>query len=115
MDRVWKIRPKAPEEILQRFPELPGVVVQLLWNRGITNERVVDEFLSPDWSRDVHDPFLFRDMGKAVERLGRAIQSGEKITIHGDYDADGVCASDLRHHDSRVRRRHLGLFAPSRH
>lgn len=57
------------------------------------SQEAIDEFLNPDYSQDVHDPFLFRDMEKAVGRIFAAKDKKEKITIHGDYDADGVSAS----------------------
>ncbi len=114
MERSWQLKPVVPNEVLQRFPELPGVVVQLLWNRGLTDPRGVDIFLSPDWSRDIHDPFLFRDMEKAVERIIRANEGNEKITIHGDYDADGVCASAILETTIRALGGTTSVFLPHR-
>lgn len=91
----WRIAPPAPAEFRAQFPELHPVAVQLLWNRGVTDPAAIESFLSPDYERDLHDPFLFRDMRAACERVWRALASGEKIVIHGDYDADGVTGSAL--------------------
>lgn len=91
----WIIADSAPQEFTAQFPELPAPVLQLLWNRGIKDAESIGKFLEPDWSRDVHDPFLFRDMRRATERLVRAIERDERIVIHGDYDADGVSASAI--------------------
>lgn len=82
-----------PEEVAQLFLEYPKPLTQLLYNRDLVELEDVERFLSTDYARDMHDPFLFRDMEKAVKRIARAIQQKEKIVVHGDYDADGVCSS----------------------
>lgn len=89
----WNLLPEPPASFFEAHPELPRIAVTLLYHRGIETQEQIDEFLSPDYSRDVHDPFLFRDMNKAIDRLFTAIENNEKITIHGDYDADGVSGS----------------------
>ncbi|MDO8659032.1 MAG: single-stranded-DNA-specific exonuclease RecJ, partial [Candidatus Parcubacteria bacterium] len=61
----------------------------LLKKRGITSEQK-DIFLNPDYERDMHDPFLMRDMEKACVRLFTAIENNEKIIIYADYDCDGI-------------------------
>ncbi len=93
MKKKWQLAKPVSDEQLQRFPEVNPVVVQLLHNRGLATQEHVDEFLNPDYSQDVHDPYLFRDMQQAVRRIFQAIKDGEAITVHGDYDADGVSAS----------------------
>ncbi len=62
----------------------------LLEKRGIVNEAQADIFLNPDYKRDLHDPFLMRDMEKACVRLYEAIENKEKIVIYADYDCDGI-------------------------
>ncbi|MFC1598128.1 single-stranded-DNA-specific exonuclease RecJ, partial [Patescibacteria group bacterium] len=91
----WRQEEKAADEVANRFPELDPVAVQLLLNRGIETQEEVDRFLTPDYGQDQHDPYLFRDMEKAVARIEQAVNNKEKIVIHGDYDADGVCGSAL--------------------
>lgn len=91
--KKWSIAEALAEDARARFPEIRAVLLQLLMNRGITSATAIDEFLNPDFEGDLHDPFLFQDMPKAVERIYRAIAAGEQITVHGDYDADGVCGS----------------------
>jgi single-stranded-DNA-specific exonuclease len=93
MTRRWNIAPPPPDEVRVRFPELHPVAVQLLANRGIVSQDAVDEFLLPDYGQDLHDPFLFRDMERACDRVWEAISRGERVTVHGDYDADGVTGS----------------------
>lgn len=93
MAHRWKVRTKVPDEIVERFPEIDPILLQLLYTRGLTEQDHIDQFLKPDYSRDMHDPFLFRDMGIVAERIERAIRNKEKTVIYGDYDADGVCAT----------------------
>ncbi len=94
-DKKWEIKDKYPAEFADRFPELHPIIIQLLYNRGIDSQEMVDEFLYPDYSQDLHDPFLFRDMDKAVKRIWQAVDKQEKVVVYGDYDADGVCSSAL--------------------
>jgi len=93
MTKRWHLLEKPPESFYDQFPELPQTVVDLLYHRDIRTQEAIDEFLNPDYSQDVHDPFLFQDMEKTVERLFLAMEKNEKILIHGDYDADGVSGS----------------------
>jgi single-stranded-DNA-specific exonuclease len=62
--------------------------------RGITTEEDVQQFLNPSL-RDLYDPFLYPDMGKAIERLNKALGNKERIMIYGDYDVDGTTAVAL--------------------
>lgn len=91
--RRWLVAEPMAPEIQEPFPEFDGTVLQLLWNRGVRTQEDIDVFLGPDWSRDTHDPYLFLNMSRAVDRVFRALESGEVITIHGDYDADGTCGT----------------------
>lgn len=93
MTRKWFIAKKITEEFKSQFPEIHPIALQLLYNRGLKAQAAIDEFLNPDYGQDIHDPFLFRDMEKAVKRIFQAIEKGEKVTVHGDYDADGVSAT----------------------
>ncbi len=81
------------DEFKNKFPEIDPVILQLLYNRGINTQRKIDEFLNPDYTKDVHDPFLFNDMEKAASIIFSAILNNKNIVVHGDYDADGVSAS----------------------
>jgi single-stranded-DNA-specific exonuclease len=114
MERKWEVASKIDDEIKARFPEIAPTVLQLLWNRGLRTQAAIDEFLNPDYGRDLHDPFLFRDMSKACERLGRACREREKIAVHGDYDADGVCAAAIAVTTLRALGAEAGVFLPHR-
>ncbi|MBI2990212.1 MAG: single-stranded-DNA-specific exonuclease RecJ [Candidatus Magasanikbacteria bacterium] len=97
MQKIWTLLPEPPRVFLEEHPELPRPVAALLYNRGLQTQSQIDEFLNPDYSQDVHDPFLFQDMRKTVERIFQAFEQKEHITIHGDYDADGVSGSVILH------------------
>lgn len=91
----WEVKPKAPETMFQKFPQFSSLVVQLLYNRGLTEQGEIDKFLTPDYQTDQNDPFLFVDAEKAKHMVYDAIKKNEKIVVHGDYDVDGVCGSVL--------------------
>ncbi|MFZ5390798.1 MAG: single-stranded-DNA-specific exonuclease RecJ, partial [Patescibacteria group bacterium] len=93
LDKKWIVAKSINQEITARFPEISGLLLQLLWNRGLTEQDKIDEYLNPDWFKDVPDPYLFNDMDKAVRRVYEAIGKKEVIAVYGDYDADGVCAA----------------------
>lgn len=93
MAKKWQIAPPVKAEFINQFPEIPGLVLQLMHNRGLLTQQAIDEFLNPDYGHDIHSPFLFKGMAKAVAEIFSAIEQKEKITVYGDYDADGVCGS----------------------
>ncbi|MBF0618976.1 MAG: single-stranded-DNA-specific exonuclease RecJ [Candidatus Omnitrophica bacterium] len=68
------------------------VIAQILLNRGINDPVIAASFLKPDLAR-LYDPFLLKDMDKAVSRLKQAVASGENVLVYGDYDVDGVTAT----------------------
>ena len=72
---------------------LHPVAGRLLLNRGIVTAEEAVDFIEPNWDKGIYDPMLFRRMPEAVARIFKALENGEKITVHGDYDADGVTGS----------------------
>ena len=68
---------------------------RILTARGLTTRAARQAFLQPDYMAVKHNPFLLPDMKKAVARLKRAREQGEKIVIYGDYDIDGLSATAL--------------------
>lgn len=95
MKKKWQIAEMVNRELKDSFPEIGLISLQLLHNRNINGTEEISGFLSPDYNKDPYDPFLLRDMEVAVERILRAFQNNEKITIFGDYDADGVTSTVL--------------------
>lgn len=93
----WEIAPKAPKAHFANFPALHPLIVQLLYNRGLTQPDRVSAFLGADAPSGLSqiDPFRLKGMGDAVMRLRRAVLSGEPVAVYGDYDVDGVTATVL--------------------
>lgn len=74
-----------------RFPGVPSLLVRLLYNRGLTTPQAVRDFLgTPTLGTN---PFSLPGVHGAVTRLRRAVRTGERIAVYGDFDADGVCAT----------------------
>jgi len=92
MSKNWKLKPHVSEEFCSRFPEFSSLGAQLLFNRGLEQREQVDAFVDPGYDK-LHNPFLFKDMQKTVDRIWQAIEEKEKICIYGDYDADAVTAN----------------------
>ncbi|MFH1171483.1 MAG: single-stranded-DNA-specific exonuclease RecJ [bacterium] len=88
----WRFHAQHDEDVLREFPDLPPLLVRLLANRSITTPDDVRGFLAASYDEHLHDPLLFRDMQKVVDRIVRAMDSGERIQLYGDYDVDGVSA-----------------------
>ena len=93
MQKRWLINDKYPENFAKEFPELSPIVLQLLWDRKICDQTLIDEFFNPDYNEDIHDPKLLKDMERAVARIFEALLGEEIITVYGDYDVDGVTSS----------------------
>jgi len=86
LQKIWKLKNEdSSASLLQK----------LFLNRGLTDEIKIERFLHPNSDRDFHDPFLMKDMARAVERIGKAIEKSERIMIFGDYDVDGITASAI--------------------
>lgn len=84
MKSSWIVAPRLHDDVVE----------QLLATRGVQGD-ARDAFLSPSWEAGVHAPSLFTAMPRAVARIFDALDRGERVVIHGDYDADGVCGASL--------------------
>lgn len=73
---------------------LNKALVRILVNRNIETAEEMESFLSPSLS-NLYDPFLLKDMDRAVKRINEAIRSNETVCVYGDYDVDGVTASAI--------------------
>ena len=88
-------------------------LAQLLISRGIASPDSGRRFLQPELEH-LHDPMLLPDAGLAVDRIVRAVQEGERILIHGDYDVDGCCAAALMTRVLKVLKGNVEAFVPHR-
>lgn len=93
--KVWSVAKVNKERAIAMANklEIPPLLAMMLDIRGITKEEDVINFLQEN--KDFSDPFLMKDMDKAVERITIAVENGEKICVYGDYDADGVTSTSL--------------------
>jgi single-stranded-DNA-specific exonuclease len=93
----WTIKQKPSEEKLKQLAAALNVedfVATLLVQRGIETFDQARQFFRPTLE-DLHNPYLMKDMDKAVERIELAIENGENILVFGDYDVDGTTAVSL--------------------
>lgn len=92
--KIWQILEgnNALREKLAKECGISPITAQFLINRGMKESFEVDSFLRADINC-LHDPFLMKDMEKAVLRIKKAVSKGEKVMIYGDYDVDGISAA----------------------
>ena len=104
-----------PEAVsrLQQELHLPEPLCRLLAARGLADIDGAKVYLRPRLEQ-LHDPCLMLDLERAVDRLGRAIDHGEKILIHGDYDVDGMCSTTLMTRALRMLGASVIPFIPRR-
>ena len=84
---------KSETELAKRFANVPPIS-ELLAQRGISSVEEAEKFFHPSL-KDLHDPFMMKDMDKAVTRLNQAMGKKERIMVYGDYDVDGTTAVAL--------------------
>lgn len=92
MDMKWVVEDDVNKEEVNSLAaqlNVPSIIAQILARRGIEDADSARKFFNPDIDQ-LYDPFLLKDMDKAVERLRRAVLSNEKVLIYGDYDVDGI-------------------------
>jgi single-stranded-DNA-specific exonuclease len=108
-DTAWRVAPYSWSDAdrLAREFGLPFVAATILASRGFGDLGEARAFL--ECANTVPDPFLFSHMGAVVDAIARAIDSGDRVVIHGDYDADGITATALM----VLGLRELGLEAES--
>jgi len=95
--KKYTARPKIEEKYSKNLSHLAPLVQHLLIYRNVNTAEDADIFLNPDFAKHTHDPFLMKDMQKAVDRILKAIDSSEKIAVYADYDADGVPGAAILH------------------
>ena len=113
----WTLKAK-PEEVeiaaLARDLQVAPLIAQLLLQRGIRNFEEAKHFFRPQLSH-LHDPFLMKDMDKAVSRIQKAISQGEHILVYGDYDVDGTTAVALVYSYLRETYDQVATYIPDRY
>lgn len=87
----------VPKKVQTELNSYNPFLQQLLFLRNITTKEMAEAFLEPSYEGGQHDPFLMHDMDKAVVRILRALESGEKVAIFSDYDCDGIPGAVILH------------------
>ncbi len=116
MSKLWKIKPcdeTLAEQLFQTVERLPRPLAALLAQRGCKTAAEAELFMNPALST-LRDPFELPDMDKAAARIRRALDAGEKITVFGDYDVDGVCSTVLLVRVLRELGANVSAYIPSR-
>lgn len=119
MDINWHIKERTPEEQaaaerLSTELEISPVAGCILADRGIRTAAEARAYIRPSLD-SLHDPFLMRDMGVAVDRLCQAIDAHERIMVYGDYDVDGTTAVALMYSFLRTQTDNLIYYIPDRY
>jgi len=115
MQKNWEVLKTEYNKIIRLTNSLgiSPILAQLLINRKIETPEEAESFLNPSLS-NLHDPFLFKDMGKIVERIKTAIDRKEKILIYGDYDVDGITGMAILIQVIRKLGGKVGYYIPHR-
>lgn len=93
--------------------QLPKFFASILYSRNLANDSILSSFLYPD-PNDLHDPFLMKDMDRAVDRIKKAILKNESIMIYGDYDVDGATSTALLYRYLKQQGVRVDYYIPDR-
>ena len=113
----WSLKPKPDPIIVAQLSKELGVdepVARLLVQRGIETYQEAEKFFRPSLD-DLHDPFLMKDMDKAVARIELAIEQGENIMVFGDYDVDGTTSVALMSSYLETLHPQIATYIPDRY
>ena len=110
--QIYEVDEEKVEEISKKY-QLNKLLATILANRNIVKEEDIRLFLNPT-RNDFHDPFLIKDMDIAVDRIIRAINENEKVTIYGDYDVDGITSITVLKSFLHDRGLEVATYIPNR-
>jgi len=117
MERRWVVKEKVDQDIvleLSRALNISTLLAALLAQRGVTNFNEAKTFFRPKLLQ-LHDPFLMKDMDKAINRIETAITNYEKILVYGDYDVDGTTAVSLVYTFLKSIYKDIDFYIPDRY
>jgi single-stranded-DNA-specific exonuclease len=113
----WTIKAKPEKEKVQKLQselQVDELIATLLLQRGVENYDQAKTFFRPSL-KDLHNPYLMKDMDKAVARIETAIEKGENILVFGDYDVDGTTAVSLVSSYLRSYYPNVATYIPDRY
>jgi single-stranded-DNA-specific exonuclease len=117
MEKRWVQAVKGDQEkadLLAQQLTIDSSLAEILVQRGVDSFDKARDFFKPQMAH-LHDPFLIKDMDKAVARIESALQSGEKILIYGDYDVDGTTSVALVFSFFSQLTSNIDYYIPDRH
>jgi single-stranded-DNA-specific exonuclease len=113
---AYSIRKPLSNDEQARLAGFSPLLSSLLHHRGLTDSETAKRFISPDYIRDTHDPFLLKDAEKAANRIIQAIKKDERIAIYADYDADGIPGAVIwNDFFNRIGFKNFCIYIPHRH
>ncbi len=98
---------------LARALRIPPLLGELLVQRGLADAAAAADFLDPKF-KNLHAPSLLPHMDAATERIAGAVRNGEKITLYGDYDVDGITGTAMLWHTLKAARANVDSYIPHR-
>lgn len=105
LGKQWVIKNSDPEKT---------IVEKILANRGINSQKEAESYLKTSFKKGLHNPFSMKNMFKAVERIKRGIENGERIMIFGDYDVDGISGTAILVHTLKMLKAKVSYRLPHR-
>jgi single-stranded-DNA-specific exonuclease len=117
MEKRWVTKPQGDPEVVNRLAaelRINKLLVNLLVQRGVSTYEEARSFFRPSLD-NLHDPFLMKDMDKAIERIGTALANKEYILVYGDYDVDGTTAVSLVYTFLKTYSGNIGYYIPDRY
>lgn len=117
IDKRWIVKEPGNPALVRQLASDLGVdhsLANLLVQRNIKTFEEAKTFFRPQLE-NLYDPYLMKDMDKAVERLDRAVKEGEKILVYGDYDVDGTTAVALVYSFLRRETPMVSYYIPDRY
>jgi single-stranded-DNA-specific exonuclease len=117
MQKRWLIAEPIPEvEVisLSNALKIDTVVSEILLQRNVNNFETAENFFRPKLE-NLHNPFLMKNMEKAVERINNAIKNQDVVQLYGDYDVDGTTSVALMHNYFSKKVTNLSFYIPDRY
>lgn len=114
IEKKWQIMPQIDSEFIQKYPSYGPLILQLLYNRGLKEQQDIDLFFNITDYEANWGPDLFNQMAEAIELIIKHIKAKNKITVHGDYDADGVTSSAVLFETLSQLKADVNVYIPDR-